>query len=90
MNLQDLIHEMHFLAEQLRKFEDKYGILSRDFYEAMEGGQLAEFDGEPNYHQDFLTWHGLYKAWLYREQQYRRLLKRRPIVEQLRAVPIPA
>lgn len=84
MNLREIIQEMHCLAEQLREFEDKYGILSRDFYHAMESGELAAFDGEPGYHKDFLIWHGLYKAWLYREERYRELLKRRHIVEQIR------
>jgi hypothetical protein len=83
MNLREIIREMHYLAEQLREFEDKYGILSHDFYDAMESGELSELDGEPDYHKDFLTWHGLYKAWLYREQRYQELSKQRRIVEQI-------
>jgi hypothetical protein len=49
----------------------------------MESGELSELDGEPDYHKDFLTWHGLYKAWLYREQRYQELSKQRRIVEQI-------
>jgi len=41
----------------------------QDFYEAMESGQLSEFDdGEDPHFHDFLEWHGLYKVWLRREQ----------------------
>ncbi len=85
MDLQALIREIHWLEWQLRAFEDKYGVLSRDFYQAFQSGELAEFD-DPDLPQfyDFLEWDGLYKIWLHREQSYRDLLHRRPLVEQLR------
>ena len=40
-------------------------MLSRDFYRAMEAGELSDLDDgeEPGFH-DFLKWHGLYKIWL--------------------------
>lgn len=65
MELRNLIREIHWIEWQLRTFEDKYGVLSRDFYQAMEAGQLSEFDDgeDPRFH-DFLEWHGLYKIWL--------------------------
>ena len=31
MSLQPLIRELHWLEWQMRTFEDKYGVLSRDF-----------------------------------------------------------
>lgn len=85
MRLQQLIREIHWIEWQLRVFEDKYGVLSRDFYEAMEAGELSEFDDgeEPHFH-DFLEWHGLYKIWLNREQTYRELLRGESLPEQLR------
>lgn len=85
MELLQLIREIHWIEWQLRTFEDKYGVLSRDFYQAMESGQLSEFDDgeEPHFH-NFLEWHGLYKIWLKREQTYRELLRRQPLREQLR------
>ena len=51
----------------MRVFEDRYGVLSRDFYRAMEAGELSDLDDgeEPRFH-DFLEWHGLYKIWLKR------------------------
>lgn len=91
MELQQLIREIHWIEWQLRTFEDKYGVLSRDFYQAMESGQLAEFDDgeEPHFH-DFPEWHGLYKIWLKREQAYREALRRQSLLEQLRRAPAAA
>lgn len=91
MELQALIREIHWLEWQLRAFEDKYSLLSRDFYRAFKSGELAEFDDAdlPQFH-DFLEWAGLYEIWGRREQSYRELLQRRPLVEQLRHAFVPA
>lgn len=71
MDLQKLIRELHWLEWQMRKYEDKYGLRSSDFYAAMESGQLAEFDDADHLaFQEFIEWHGLYKVWLNREQRY--------------------
>ena len=87
MKLQQLIREIHWIEWQLRTFEDKYGVLSRDFYQAMESGQLSEFDEgeEPHFH-DFLEWHALYKIWLKRERVYCDLLRQQSLPEQLRRI----
>jgi hypothetical protein len=91
MELQQLIREIHWIEWQLRLFEDKYGLLSQDFYAAMESGQLSEFDdGEDPHFHDFLEWHGLYKVWLRREQAYRELLRQRPLPDQLRRALVAA
>lgn len=89
MELQKLIREIHWIEWQLRTFEDKYGLLSPDFYQAVESGQLSEFDDgdDPHFH-DFLEWHGLYKIWLNRERAYRNLLQQRSLLEQLRQRPV--
>ena len=85
MELRQLIREIHWIEWQLRSFEDKYGLLSRDFYQAMEAGQLSEFDdGESPQFTDFLEWHGLYRVWLSREQTYRDLLRQQSLPAQLR------
>ncbi|MBN1486841.1 MAG: hypothetical protein JW981_04315, partial [Anaerolineae bacterium] len=69
MKLQELIREIHWIEWKLRAFEDKYNVLSQDFYEAMESGRLSEFDDAdtPQFY-DFLEWHGFYKIWLERQQ----------------------
>ena len=88
---QELLRELHWLEWQLRAFEDKYNVRSQDFYEAMESGQLSEFDdGDDPRFQDFLEWHGLYKVWLRREKKYRTSLSHKSLFEQLRQVPVAA
>jgi len=91
MELQQLVRELHWLEWQMRVFEDRYGVLSRDFYRAMEAGELSDLDdGEaPRFH-DFLEWHGLYKTWLRRGQGYRQSLHRRSVLERLRGLPAAA
>lgn len=70
MELQQLVREFHWVEWELRTFEDKYGALSRDFYQAMETGQLSDLDdSDESYFHDFLEWHALYKIWLNREQE---------------------
>ena len=91
MILQPLIRELHWLEWQMRTYEDKYGVLSRDFYTAMETGQLADFDdGDSPSFQDFLKWHGLYKIWLNRDQRYRQQIQQQPIARQLHNILIAA
>jgi hypothetical protein len=91
MELQKLLREIHWLEWQLRAFEDKYSIRSADFYQAMESGELTEFDDVDDPHfVDFLEWHGLYNIWLKRDEVYRELLNRQSIVEQLRRMLVAA
>ncbi len=88
MELQQLVREIHWIEWQMRTYEAKYGVLSPDFYQAMETGQLSEFDDADDIRfPDFIEWHGLYKVWLKREQTYRDLLRRQSIAEQLRQAP---
>jgi len=61
MELQEGIRELHALDERLWELEDKYGMLSPDFYQAMMAGELSEFDGELGYHEDFLGWLAWYE-----------------------------
>jgi len=91
MELQEVVREIHWIEWQMRAFEDKYGVLSHDFYRAMETGELSEFDdGESLQFHDFLEWHGLYKIWLTREHAYRELLHRQSVFVQLRYMPAAA
>ena len=85
MELRQLVREIHWIEWQLRSFEDKYGLLSQDFYEAMESGQLSEFDDdESTQFTDFIEWHGLYKLLLSRQRTYRDLLRHESLPIQLR------
>jgi hypothetical protein len=91
MELRELVREIHWIEWQMRTFEDKYGVLSPDFYHAMEAGELSDFDdGESQQFYDFLEWHGLYKVWLARERAYRDLLHRQSVLEQLHSLSVAA
>lgn len=91
MELRELVREIHWIEWQLRTFEDRYGVRSEDFYRAMEAGELEDFDDIDDPHfRDFLTWHGLFKAWQYRQIAYSDQLERRSLVEQLRMAPAAA
>ncbi|MEJ5308853.1 MAG: hypothetical protein WHX52_03700 [Anaerolineae bacterium] len=91
MELQALIREIHWLEWQLRAFEDKYSLLSYDFHQAFQAGELAEFDDVdlPQFH-DFLEWAGLYEIWQRREQRYREFLQQRSPAEHLRYALVAA
>ena len=56
MELKELLREIHWIEWQLRKFEDRYGVRSEDFFKAMEAGELADFDDidDPHFH-DFMA-----------------------------------
>jgi|GEM_PF-1438627 len=91
IELQALIREIHWLERPLHAFEDKYSLLSYDFHQAFQAGELAEFDDVdlPQFH-DFLEWAGLYEIWQRRKQRYHEFMQQRSPVEQLRYALVPA
>lgn len=86
--LQQTIQELHSLDQQLWRLENKYSVLSADFYEAMMAGDLSEFDGEPGYHEDFLSWLAWYESRRSHEHHYRELIQRRDLIQQFRGVVV--
>jgi hypothetical protein len=44
VELHELVIEMKLLERRLTLYEEKYGILSEDFYNALMAGELAEYD----------------------------------------------
>jgi hypothetical protein len=44
MNIYELVREMKLLERRLNLYEEKYGILSEDFYEALMAGKFAKYD----------------------------------------------
>ena len=44
MEIQELIIEMKLLERRLTLYEEKYGVLSEDFYTALMSGELADYD----------------------------------------------
>src|SRR5688572_25324356 len=44
MTMHEMVVEMKLLERRLTLYEEKYGVLSEDFYRALTAGELARFD----------------------------------------------
>lgn len=66
----ELVIEMKILERRLSPYEEKYGVLSEDFYEAYRTGDLARFDEYEETRVDFSRWRGIYDTWLRRNRVY--------------------
>ncbi len=87
MDIHELVIEMKQLERRLTLYEEKYGILSEDFYGALIAGKLGRFDAYDETRTDFSRWKGIYETWIRRRSNYGELLKQRDVAEALRANP---
>ncbi|MEA2599086.1 MAG: hypothetical protein QOF89_78 [Acidobacteriota bacterium] len=87
MEIHELVIEMKLLERRMTLYEEKYGILSRDFYGALMEGKLARFDEYDETRTDFSRWKGLYETWTRRQSSYDEELKQREVAETLRVQP---
>ena len=87
MELYELVIEMKLLERRLTLYEEKYGILSEDFYKALMSGKLAKYDEYDETRADFSRWKGIYETWLRRKRAYEAQLKQRDLGEVLRFQP---
>lgn len=53
MEIYESVIEMKQLERRLTLYEEKYGLLSEDFYDALIGGKLAKYDGFDETRSDF-------------------------------------
>jgi len=67
MEIHELVIEMKLLERRLTPYEEKYGVLSDDFYQALIAGKLARFDEYDETRADFSRWKGVYETWLRRK-----------------------
>ena len=88
MEIHELVIEMKLLERRLTPYEEKYGVLSEDFYEALMAGKLEQYDDYDETRADFSRWKGLYETWLRRKQAYTDQIQRRDLPETLRFQPI--
>jgi len=88
MEIHELVIEMKLLERRLTLYEEKYGILSEDFFAALMSGQLARYDEHDETRSDFSRWKGIYETWLRRKQAYAAQLKQRDVAETLRYQPL--
>ena len=53
MEVHELVIEMKLLERRLTLYEEKYGVLSEDFYAALISGGLADYDAHDESRADF-------------------------------------
>ena len=87
MEVHELVIEMKLLERRLTLYEEKYGVLSQDFYDALMSGELARYDAYDETRADFSRWKGIYETWLRRKQSYAEQIKQHELVEALRVQP---
>jgi hypothetical protein len=87
MEIHELVIEMKLLERRLTLYEEKYGILSEDFYAALMAGNLAKYDAYDETRVDFSRWKGIYETWRRRKDAYRQQLQERGLSEVLRIQP---
>ena len=88
MEIHELVIEMKLLERRLTLYEEKYGVLSEDFYTALMSGELARYDDYDETRADFSRWKGIYETWLRRKQAYTAQIKQRELVDSLRFQPV--
>lgn len=84
MPLNDLLKDMGRLEVELQRFEARFGVRSKDFYDAMQRGDLEEFDALDDYRMEFVEWLALYKTWTSLDDRYRQLVARQPVAMQIK------
>lgn len=84
MALNDLLKDMGRLEAELRRFEVRFGVKSKDFHDAMQRGDMEEFDALDDYRMDFVEWLALYKTWVSLDEKYRQLIARQPVALQIK------
>jgi len=57
-DVERLLARRRWVLGELRRFEKKYGMSSREFYEAWKKGLIPEPE-DPEVHGDFTVWAGL-------------------------------
>lgn len=87
MEIHELIIEMKLLERRLTLYEEKYGILSEDFYTALMSGELERYDAYDETRADFSRWKGIYETWRRRKEAYTEQIQQRELVETLRVQP---
>jgi len=87
MEIHELVVEMKLLERRMTLYEEKYGILSEDFYDALMSGELAHYDEYDETRTDFSRWKGTYETWQRRKEAYREKITRSDLLKVLRFQP---
>lgn len=87
MEIYELVIEMKLLERRKTLYEEKYGVLSEDFYEALMAGELVKYDEYDETRADFSRWSGIYETWQRRKRAYDEQRKEQKLAERLRVQP---
>jgi len=87
METHELVIEMKLLERRITLYEEKYGVLSEDFYKALLAGELSRYDEFDETRADFSRWKGVYETWLRRKKAYTDQIKKRELSEAMRIQP---
>lgn len=87
MEIHELVVEIKLFERRLTLYEEKYGVLSDDFYAALMSGKLADYDAYDETRADFSRWKGIYETWQRRKDAYRKLLEGQELSQVLRVQP---
>jgi hypothetical protein len=87
MEIHELVIEMKLLERRLTLYEEKYGVLSEDFYSALMSGKLSQYDEYDETRVDFSRWKGIYETWLRRKQSYTEQIQQRDTADAMRLQP---
>jgi len=87
METHELVIEMKQLERRLTLYEEKYGVLSEDFYTALMAGKLARYDEYDETRADFSRWKGIYETWQRRKKVYSEQIKKLNFSDALRFQP---
>ena len=83
----ELVVEMKSLERRLMLYEEKYGLLSRDFYDALMSGELEQYDAYDETRIDFIRWKGIYETWRRRRAAYQAKLATQDLTTVMRLNP---
>jgi len=87
MEIHELVIEMKLLERRLTLYEEKYGVLSEDFYDALTTGKLARYDEYDESRADFSRWKGIYETWRRRKDAYTKQIQDLNVADTLRLQP---
>ena len=87
MEVHELVIEMKLLERRLTLYEEKYGVLSEDFYAALIAGKLERYDAFDETCADFSRWKGIHETWLRPKEAYSRQIQQRDLADMLRVQP---
>ena len=88
MEIYELVIEIKLLERRLTLYEEKYGVLSDDFYSEIMSGKLAEYDSYDETRADFSRWKGIYETLQRRKASYRKQREGLELAKVIRFQPV--